>query len=105
MADPALNGEEELVDYEEEEVPEGEAAKADQVGLWKESLQARPSPTRTGNTAKHHTSQRIEIGPLIAAEIFFPERQDTNILFFNPLERRFRRDTWASTPRASRISS
>jgi hypothetical protein len=32
MADPA-NGEEELVDYEEEEVHEGEAAKADQVGL------------------------------------------------------------------------
>jgi hypothetical protein len=32
-ADPALNGEEELVDYEEEvEVPEGAAPKGEQVG-------------------------------------------------------------------------
>jgi len=34
MADPvngAVAGEEELVDYEEEEIPEGEAAKGEQV--------------------------------------------------------------------------
>jgi hypothetical protein len=32
-ADPALNDiNDELVDYEEEEVPEGDAAKGDQVG-------------------------------------------------------------------------
>lgn len=36
MADPvngAVPAEEELVDYEEEEVPEGEAAKGEQVGI------------------------------------------------------------------------
>jgi hypothetical protein len=50
MADPVLNGaaEEELVDYEEEEVVEGEAAKGDQVRLIEPSWHGHSGGRRLG---------------------------------------------------------
>jgi hypothetical protein len=52
-ADPALNDiNDELVDYEEEEVPEGDAAKGDQVGKFFE----RRVALQLAASQPHHAS-------------------------------------------------
>ncbi len=64
MADPAAvpAGEEELVDYEEEEVLEGDAAKAEQVCARPGPPAASPSPDRAAG-AVSCASTAVEASP------------------------------------------